>query len=155
MDGQFYLHGPRNFQEVAASPPMADDDPKRWERPQAGHAEIVFSMDRLKALAEEEGEPSDLVTLEGPDAQAHGRYDDPVDAWFAGEPVEGLTLARIQIPRTNLREFWTWQLIHEIVGQLEGADVPPEQEGAFLKVLGSFQTELNAWRQSHALDRPQ
>ena len=61
-----------------------------------------------------------------------------------------MTLARIQIPRTDLRVFWTWLLIPEIISQLEGMDVPPEQEGPFLTLLGQFQTQLNGWRQTHA-----
>jgi hypothetical protein len=154
-EGQFYIHGPVNFHEVAGSTPPDAADPNRWDRPQAGHNEIVFSMERLKALAEEEGSPTDLLTLEGPDAQKHGRDVDLTNAWFAGEPAEGLTLGRIQIPRTDLRTFWTWQLIPQFVSQLEGMDVPPHHEGSFLSLLGQLQTQLNAWRQTHTLGNPE
>lgn len=149
--GQFYLHGPVNFQEVSSSPaPLHDTD--QHVRPQPGHAEIVFSMERLKALAEEEGQPTDVLTLEGPSAQNHGQYDDLSNAWAAGETAQGMTLDRIQVLRTHLREFWTQQLLCEHVNQLQGMDVAPDQEGSFLSLLGQFQDQLQAWRQAHTSD---
>ena len=146
-EGLFYLHAPLNYHEVAGSPPLPKDHPNYWDRPLPGHAIIVFSMERLKSLAEEEGSPDDLLTLEGP---LDGDRSDPaIEAWFYQDgPANGL-LAQVQVPRTNLRAFWTWQILPELTSQLENCKVLPDKEGSFIKLLEQLQSQLNQWRQEH------
>jgi hypothetical protein len=113
INGGFYLHAPFDYKATAAQAPVGDDV---YERPLPGYAEIVFLMERVRELAEEEGADDDILTLEGPDDDRHNAE---ALAWFEGKETSELKIHRVQVARSDLRQFWIWQLIPEVISQIE------------------------------------
>lgn len=117
-DGLFYLKAPLDYHKLAAAPTSdvldASDE---------GLAEIVFDMAKLRSLAREPGKDDDLILLEGPRHDDGGescdRHDPRADAWFAGHRDDDLATATVQMLRGDLRSFWVWTLVADIISSLE------------------------------------
>ena len=63
-------------------------------------------MERVAALAAEEGDRSDLLTLVEPlcnDTQ--DRFDEKAQAWFAAGEGD-VAVGQVQIPRGDLQDMW-------------------------------------------------
>ena len=140
MEGAFYLHAPLDYASTAALTEPSDGN--SVERPLPGHAEIVFTMERVRELAEAEGNDNDILTLEGPD-NAHDRHNKSVLAWFEGHEQGDLQIHRVQILRSELRQFWIWQLIPQVVSQIEkmGNSVGEGRDGEIVHFLNALQAK--------------
>ena len=108
VDGLFYLNGPIDYAATAATPQMEDSERySAWAAGTlVGEAEIIFEMERVAALAAEEGDRSDLLTLVGPlcnDTQ--DRFDEKAQAWFATGEGD-VAVGQGQVPRGDLQDMW-------------------------------------------------
>lgn len=135
VDGAFYLHAPMDYAVVSATPPEVDT----YVRPFPGHAEIVFLMERVRDLAEENGKDDDILTLEGPDAE-HSRLERDTLDWFEGKHSGEIRTHRVQVMRGDLRQFWVWKLIPELIERIEalGSRVGEGRDGEIVQLLNAL-----------------